>query len=125
MLSGCMPQAQSCVSWAGYDSVDAVFADSELVVRGTVTPTKKTTQLLGYDAAVHTVAVRQVLKGDASAGTALPVASTPITCSGDKVYPEGDPLDVSGEVVLFLTSDESGVWRTLTPFEGVHRDPQL
>lgn len=120
-----MPQAQSCVSWAGYDSVDAVFTDSELVVRGTVTPTRKTTQLLGYEAAVHTVAVREVLKGDATAGTTLPVASIPVTCSGDNVYPEGDPLDVAGEVVLFITRDESGVWRTLTPFEGVHRDPQL
>ncbi|HEY0238207.1 MAG TPA: hypothetical protein VGC37_06145, partial [Friedmanniella sp.] len=71
--------------------------------------------------AVHEVAVHEVLKGELPGPGQVPVASTPVTCTGgDDVYPDGDPLDVEGRVIVFLTTSESGdTWRTLTPTDGV------
>lgn len=121
-LAGCglPPTAQTCVSWASHETPQDAFDGAELVVLGRVAPAHTTRSVFGYRAAVHEVSVAQVLKGDADAKEPLEVASTPITCMGDEVYPEGDPLDVAGDVVLFLTDTEAaGEWRLLTPFEGV------
>ncbi|WP_402465319.1 hypothetical protein [Isoptericola aurantiacus] len=46
--------------------------------------------------------------------------STPQTChEGSGAYPQGDPLDVTGEVVLILHDDADHGLRTVTPFDGV------
>lgn len=121
-LAGCglLPRAQSCVSWVAHETPQEVFDEADFVVTGRVAPAHTTRSVFGYGAAVHEVTVAQVLKGDVDAKEPLEVASTPATCSGDDVYPEGDPLDVEGNVVLFLIDPEAtGEWRLLTPFDGV------
>lgn len=121
-LAGCdlLPTAQTCVSWVAHETPQEAFDAAGLVVVGRVAPAHTTRSVFGYRTAVHEVTVAQVLKGDAEVKERLEVASTPITCMGDEVYPEGDPLDVAGDVVLFVTDTEAtGEWRLLTPFEGV------
>lgn len=119
-VTGCglWPTATSCISWASFSAPQEAFDDAELVVEGNVGPAHTTRDVFGYRAAVHTVAVTSVLKGTAEVGASLDVAATPITCTGDELYPDGDPLDLEGKVVLFLTAD-GGQWRLLSPFQGV------
>ncbi|WP_059061329.1 hypothetical protein [Leucobacter sp. G161] len=122
-LTGCglwpsSPSSTSCISWASFSAPQEAFDDAELVVEGNVAPAATTRDVFGYRAAVHTVAVTSVLKGTAEVGASLDVAATPITCTGGELYPDGDPLDVEGEVMLFLTAD-GGQWRLLSPVQGV------
>ena len=67
------------------------------------------------------VDVAEVLKGDDDAtGATSKVISTPVTCTGGSIYPEGDPLDASGSLVLLLDWDpDAQAWRTITPNQGV------
>lgn len=112
--------AQSCVSWAEFETPQGAFDDATLVVSGTVAPAHGTRDVFGHRAAVHELRVAQVLKGEFDGGGTIEVAATPVTCTGDEIYPDGDPLDVDGDVVLFLTDVESaGKWRLLSPFHGV------
>ena len=73
------------------------------------------------DARVHVVTVAEVLKGtDVRVGDEVEVASTPVTCTGEDVYPDGDPLDAAGALIGLVHRAESGdVWRTITPGQGV------
>lgn len=113
-------KAQTCVSWAVYETPNEAFEAAALVVSGTVAPARATRDVFGYQAAVHKVRVAQVLKGDAVEGSTVEVAATPETCGGGEVYPNGDPLDVDGTLTLFLIeSESSGQWRLLSPFSGV------
>ncbi|WP_440312805.1 hypothetical protein [Leucobacter chromiireducens] len=118
-ISGCVPAAQVCISWASYASVETAIADADLVVGGTVRPTDETAPILGENVAVYEIDVRKVFTGDVIAGDSLRFASTPSTCSGNEGSAESDPLNVPGEVVVFLARDESDIWRTLSPFAGV------
>jgi FlaG/FlaF family flagellin (archaellin) len=115
-------QAESCVSWVSYETPADAMADAVVVVRteGPMTAVA-TTELFGAEANVLLVPVHHVHKGtDVSVGQDLEVTSTPVTCSGGEVYPEGDPLDATGTLILFLFWDEAlPGWRTITPLQGV------
>lgn len=117
-LTGCTTHA--CVSWTAYDSVEQAFEDAEAVVVGELRETGKTERVYGVQASVHEMDVQRVVKGNVEMGEMIRIASTPITCSGNEVYPDGDPLATQLESVVFLTSDEAKAWRTLSPFESVH-----
>ena len=120
-LTGCS-SPKVCVSWAMIETPRAAFNEAAIVVVGTLTPTGNTVRLFGEKAAVYDVGVSHVLKGDLDEGALLTIASTPPTCSGEQVYPDGDPLDTDDEVVLFLNSggdresNPSGSWHTITPY---------
>lgn len=121
-LTGCVTQ-QTCVSWVDFETPQDTYDDAQLVVRGTVDRIVGTRGVYGVAAPVHRVEVEEVLGGD-DPGSVIEVASTPMTCMGDAgEYPDGDPLAVDGEVVLFLTDSEGG-WRLITPFDGVLPVPE-
>jgi hypothetical protein len=43
-----------------------------------------------------------------------------VTCSGDEIYPEGDPLATEGPVIVFLRASDGGEpWSLITPFDTV------
>lgn len=115
-------QAQSCVDWVLFDSPADAMTDATAVLRTTgPTAAAGTTQLFGADANVHSVEIADVLKGaDLLVGQTIDVASTPVTCTAGGVYPDGDPLDASGSVIVLLSwDDDAQVWRTMTPTQGV------
>lgn len=115
-LSGCV--THTCVSWVDFETAQDVYDDAQLVVRGTDTGVVGVRGVFGVAAPVHRIEVLEVL-GGSDPGATVDVASTPMTCMGDAgEYPDGDPLDVEGEVILFLT-DADGGWRLITPFDGV------
>lgn len=115
-------RAEACVSWVGFDTpADALDAAAVAVRTEGPTPVVGTTDLFGVDARVHAVTVAEVLKGTGvGAGDEIEVASTPVTCTGGEVYPDSDPLDAAGALILLVHRAESGdVWRTITPGQGV------
>ncbi|MBC7290627.1 MAG: hypothetical protein H5T83_04715 [Actinotalea sp.] len=114
-------RAQTCVSWVGFDTPAEAVDDATVVVRtDRPAPVVRTVDLFGVDARVHAVTVAEVLKGhDIRVGDEVEVASTPVTCTGDEIYPEGDPLDATGPLIVLLHQDASNVWRTITPGQGV------
>lgn len=116
-LTGCGVSTHTCVSWVWFDTPQAVYDDARLVVRAEVGDVVGTRHVLGVDSPVHRVEVVEVLKGE-SPGPQFDVASTPVTCTGGDDFLEGDPLEVDGEVILFLF-DLDGGWRLLTPVQGV------
>lgn len=121
-LGGCslMPTSGICVSWAYIETPQDALNDSTLTIVGQPQSTDQTLDLLGEPAAVHKVEVQQVLKGDASVGDTLSVISTPVTCTGDEVYRDGDPLDTQDTLVFFLIkAEEHDEWRTISPLQGV------
>lgn len=114
-------RTETCVSWVWFETPAAALADATVAVRtdGPARPAG-TAELFGVDARVHTVRVAEVLKGaDVQVGQELDVLSTPVTCTGGEVYPDGDPVDTDGPLVLFLhRDDDAGGWRTITPDQG-------
>lgn len=115
-------QAQSCVDWVLFDSPADALADATAALRTTgPTSAAGTTQLFGADANVHSVQVDAVLKGtDLQVGQDVEVAATPVTCTGDGTYPDGDPLEASGSLIVLLSwDDDAEMWRTMTPNQGV------
>jgi len=122
LLSGCSSNEMTvgtCVSWVDVSDPQDAFDSAEVVVVGTAEPSEKTASVYGVDAAVHTVNVTNVISGDLEPGS-IEVVSTPVTCMGDEVYPDGDPLDVDGDVIVFLDQgDIEGAWSLITPFDTV------
>lgn len=120
---GCVGgQSETCVSWVTFETPAEALADADLAVvtEGRGRP-GGTTDLFGVDARVHVVRVAEVLTGaGVQVGQDLEVLSTPVTCTGGEVYPEGDPLDAPGPLVLLLHRDDAAAaWRTITPGQGV------
>lgn len=114
-------QPESCVSWIDVSDPQMAYDEAEAVIIGTSSATGKTANLYGVNAAVHEIEISEVVKGDDLAGepTVL-VVSTPVTCTGGEIYPDGDPLDVEGELIMFLNRPESGgAWQLITPFDTV------
>ena len=116
LLAGCTTTA-SCASWVDYSDLQDAYDDSTLVVVGTSGAVVRTTHLMGVEVPVHTITVEQVLKGDAP--DPLEVARIPDACSAE---PLPDPLDTDDRVILMLL-DVEGVWRLLTPYDGVLEAP--
>lgn len=110
-----------CASWVAFATPADAAEDADLVVLADGARRSGTARALGAEAHVHTVTVLEVLDGGgAGPGDELAVVSTPVTCSGDELYPGGDPLDTSARVVVLLHDDaDVGGWRTLTPAQGV------
>ncbi|WP_281884292.1 hypothetical protein [Agromyces rhizosphaerae] len=125
LLAGCAlddvgltGEGETCVSWVDFGTPEQAAGDADVVVLGTVAGRDGTERLFGLRASAWTVDVAELVKGPDTGDDALRVVSTPVTCTGGDAYPDGDPLDVDGEVYLFLTLD-GGVLRTLTPTQGV------
>ena len=122
-LSGCM-SVQGCAGWHFYDTPADLARDARLIVIGESTDTGETMQVMGVQAAVHEIAVDEVLKGELDEET-IRVASTPDACSGVEgtYYPQGDPLAVEGPAEFFIMYHE-GVWRSPTPLQGAIPIPE-
>lgn len=115
-------QAETCLDWVLFDSPADALADATAALRTTgPTSAAGTTQLFGAEANLHTVQVDAVLKGtDLQVGQDVEVAATPVTCTAGGTYPDGDPLDASGSLIVLLSwDDDAQVWRTMTPNQGV------
>ncbi|MFF2620361.1 hypothetical protein [Oerskovia jenensis] len=132
VLTACVPGSvsETCVDWVSFPDDAARTDQADLVVDATVIERAGTRSMFGDEANVWSVEVGSVAKGDAEPGGRLEVVSTPPTCSGGATYPEGDPLDVEGEVRLYLKDAEafqlpgSGEgWALITPFDGVATVP--
>lgn len=116
-LTGCV-RVEGCPGWVDFETPQDMYDGAQVVLLGRPTSDAGDRDVFGRPAAVHRVLVADVLKGELEADL-VEVASTPVTCSGENdAYPDGDPLDVEGEVILFLTDSEGG-WRLMTPFDGV------
>ena len=113
-MTGCAATATTCVSWVTHDDPQAVYDDAMLVVTGTTLPSTSTASIFGVQVPLHEVVVTVVLKGEAPEGTLL-VAPAPYTCSTTQTV---DSLDTDETLILLLTNSE-GVWRPLTPTDGV------
>lgn len=131
LLAACVPGAASetCVSWASFPDDASRTEQADLVVDATVVEQDGTRSMFGAEANVWSIDVGSVVKGDAEPGERLQVVSTPPTCSGE-TYPEGDPLDVEGEVRLYLKDAASfqlpgsgDGWALITPLDGVGEAP--
>jgi hypothetical protein len=114
-------QGATCVSWVWFESpADALTAADVVVRTDGAAGARGTVDAFGVAAAVHTIRVAGVLQGPGvEIGDQVDVVSTPVTCTGGGAYPDGDPLDAPGDLVLLLHRDEDlGAWRTLTPGQG-------
>lgn len=129
VLGGCTT-TETCVDWVAYDDDEARIADADLVADVRVVERDGTEEMFGYEANAWTVEVDDVVSplddADIRTGDRLRVVATPVTCS-DASYPDGDPLDVDGDVRVYLTNAEAsgaeglsdGSWSLITPYDGV------
>ena len=119
LATGCSSEPQTCVDWIDVSDPQRAYDAADAVVVGSVEATGDTQRMYGVDAAVHALSVTEILKGDLAPGT-LEVASTPVTCTAGGIYPEGDPLEVTGDVIVFLRApDEVKAWTLITPYDTV------
>jgi hypothetical protein len=139
------PPGVACVDWVFFETPVEAAADAGAVLRGTVVEQDGTVQLYGVEANRWLFDVEKVLERPdpprggfepppelgVSAGDRIAVVSTPETCSGDSLYPGGDPLDpvtgfgaADGAVVVLLSGGDGAVegseeLRLITPYQGV------
>ena len=120
-LTGCgiVPgtTSETCVDWVHFDSPQEIFSQAGAVVIGTPLRQDGQTSIYGYTAQAHVVEIEKVLKGDA-VGDTMRISAMPETCTGGVSYPDGDPLETSRRLIIFLTKD-GGEWFTFTPVQGV------
>lgn len=122
-MSGCAA-GESCYDWVPFETyergeaLEQMSEEAVVVVVVTDAVPVGTERWSGVNANVWDVRIDSTVKGGVVEGEQLRVMSTPETCSSSATYPDGDPLDVSGPVRLYLSDDE-GRLRTLTPFAGV------
>ncbi|WP_284233706.1 hypothetical protein [Arenivirga flava] len=119
LLSGCTA-GETCYDWVVYDSVERMHADASLVVAAGRIEPAGTTTWSGVQANRYDVSGSPVLADGSiqEIGMQVQVLSTPETCSGG-TYPDGDPMLGAQQVRLYLSEDEDGTLRTLTPHQGV------
>lgn len=115
-LPGCGPESVSCPSWAGFPTLQEKYDAADLVVVASSGTRNGTAPIFGVDAHAYEVRVDEVLKGDVAVDS-VRIASMPDPCSGTADYPDGDPLETSGPLLVFATRQD-GEWFTLTPFDG-------
>jgi hypothetical protein len=139
------PPGVACVDWVFFETPREAAADAGAVLRGTVVEQDGTEQVFGVDSNRWVFDVEEVLERpdpprggfepppelEVSAGERIAVVSTPETCSGDNLYPEGDPLDpatgrgdADGTVIVLLSGADdveegSASPRLITPYQGV------
>src|SRR5688572_13091022 len=116
-LAGCTPPVTStqCVDWVLFDTPADAAADADAVVLGTAGERAGSTNLYGQEVNVWSVDVSEWVQGDGDGS--IEVVSVPRTCESGAPYPDGDPLDGAGELLLFLRAD-GGRWQTITPYQG-------
>ncbi|WP_413450101.1 hypothetical protein AA0Y32_05460 [Georgenia phoenicis] len=125
LVAGCGEPVteQACISWVSADDDASRTELADVVVEGRPVERVGERSMFGVDAAVWRVEVDRVFKGAAEPGTSIDVASTPRTCETGGPYPEGDPLDTTGPVRLYLSDSEAGGTEPglalVTPFDGV------
>lgn len=113
--------AVACVDWVRFETPQAQFDQSSVVLIGKSVGQAGETVIYGSKATTHVVEVEQVLKGDPGDGN-LRISSMPQTCANES-YLDGDPLDTSGRVIIFATK-QAGEWFTMTPAHGVLPFPE-
>ncbi|WP_298255071.1 hypothetical protein [uncultured Arthrobacter sp.] len=106
----------SCVSWAGFPTLQDKYDAADLVVVASSAARDGTAPVFGADAHAYDVRVDDVLKGDLDEPR-VRISAMPDPCSGRAEYPEGDPLDTSEPLLVFATVQD-GEWFTLTPTDG-------
>ena len=111
------PTFGTCVDWVHFDTPQDIFNQAGAVVIGKPLRQDGQTSIYGYTAQTYVVAIEEVLKGE-TAGNTMQVSSMPQTCNEGVSYPNGDPLETSHRVIIFLTKDD-GRWFTFTPAQGV------
>lgn len=120
LLTGCssmsLGQSSSCVDWVVFDTPEDAAADADGVVIGRVVGEAGTTRLYDQDMNVWRVAVDSWVRGDGA--SEIDVASSPRTCEEGSPYPDGDPLDAAGDVMIFVR-DVDGAFQTITGYQGV------
>ncbi|MCY0905372.1 hypothetical protein [Arthrobacter sp. H14-L1] len=107
----------TCVDWVHFDTPQDIFNQAGVVVIGKPLSQDGQTSIYGYTAQTHLVKIEKVLKGDTGANT-MQISAMPETCTGGVSYPDGDPLETSRRLIIFLTKDD-GKWFTFTPAQGV------
>lgn len=117
-LVGCSPLISSgaCVDWVLYDTPTDAATEADAVVIGSVIGPAGTATEFGLEANVWRVAATTWVQG--RGGSEIEVVSAPRTCENGAPYPDGDPLDVSTDVLLFLRADGDR-WMTITPYQAV------
>lgn len=114
-----------CVSWVPAEDDAARTELADVVVEGRPLERVGERAMFGTTATVWNVEVDRVLKGTAETGAVIEVASTPRTCEAGGAYPEGDLLDTTQQLRLYLSDSDFGIEGTepglalITPFDGV------
>ncbi|WP_156954045.1 hypothetical protein [Brachybacterium phenoliresistens] len=119
LAPGGLTSTYQCADWADLSDPQLAFDTADAVVIGTPAASHATVPMLGVDAAVHEVSVRDVLKGDVAPDSTIEVASTPASCGDGEPYPDGDPLGEETELLLYLTTPSAlGVRGLVNPYQG-------
>ncbi len=121
--AGCVT-AYGCASWVDFEDEESRVAESGLVVDVEVVGRDGTEPMFGADAHAWAAEVRTVVAdddGDVRVGDRLRLVSTPDTCAAGGLYGDGDPLDTTDEVRVYLRQSDTDAeaWELLTPFQGV------
>lgn len=111
-----------CVDWVWFETPQDQYDKAALVLIGKSVGQVGETTIYGSKAPTHLVEVEQVLKGNPGEGN-LRISSMPQTCPGSESHLDGDPLDTSQRVILFVIKKD-GDWFTMTPSQGVLVFPQ-
>lgn len=112
----------ACVDWVRFETAQDQYDNAAVVLIGKSVSQVGETTIYGSKAATHLVEVEHVLKGNPGEGN-LRISSMPQTCSGSESHLDGDPLDTSQRVIIFVTK-QGGEWFTMTPAQGVLPFPQ-
>ncbi|WP_133185525.1 hypothetical protein [Arthrobacter sp. Bz4] len=122
-LGGCHETSNiACPSWAISDDPQDHFEAATLVVVSSIVERDGETAIYGVEAHTYRVSIEKVRKGDL-ADQAIRVTAMPDPCTGEAVYPDGDPFETMDRVIIFA-SEQEGEWFTLTPFGGVISFPE-
>lgn len=127
LVAGCGDPVteQACISWVSADDDASRTELADVVVEGRPLERVGERAMFGTTATVWNVEVDRVLKGTAETGAVIEVASTPRTCEAGGAYPEGDLLDTTQQLRLYLSDSDFGIEGTepglalITPFDGV------
>lgn len=112
--------SSSCVDWVVFDTPVEAAADADAVVIGRMVEKAGSTRLYDQDVNVWRIEVAAWAKGDGA--SEIEVASSPRTCEPGSPYPDGDPLEATGDIMVFVR-DVDGRFQTITGYQGVIAAP--